>query len=130
MKGNLKRHIANVHIDNSSVESNEESTSKFIFLDRNDCNTTSTTVEDPDTNNELEHDFDLEEGNKVTEPPEERADEELDLLKLPVTDINTLYARLSEDGANTKKPSRRPLGKKLMTAIPLLKLRVVRLTIL
>lgn len=52
---------------------------------------------------ELEHDFDLEEGIKLTEPPEEWADEESDLLKLPVTDINTLHARLSEEYANTKK---------------------------
>ena len=102
-KGNLKRHIANAHVDNSSVESYEESTSKFIFLDRNDCNTTSATVEDPDTDDGLEHDFDLEEGNKLTEPPEERADEESDFLKFPVTDIDTLYARLSEEYANTKK---------------------------
>ena len=102
-EGNLKRHIANAHVDNSSVESYEKSTSKFIFLDRNDCNTTSTTVEDPDIDDELEHDFDLEEGNKLAEPPEERADEESDLLKLPVTDIDTLYARLSEEYANTKK---------------------------
>lgn len=72
-------------------------------MDRNDCNTTSTTVEDPDTDDELEHDFDLEEGIKLTEPPEERADEESDLLKLPVTDIDKLYARLSEEYANTKK---------------------------
>ena len=72
-------------------------------MDRNDCNTTSTTVEDPDTDDGLEHDFDLEEGNKLTEPPEERADEESDFLKFPVTDIDTLYARLSEEYANTKK---------------------------
>jgi len=102
-KGNLKRHVANAHVDNPSVESKEESTSKFIFLDRNDCNTMSTTVEDLDTDDELEHDFDLEEGNKLTEPPEERADEESDLLKFPVTDIDTLYARLSEEYANTAK---------------------------
>lgn len=72
-------------------------------MDRNDCNITFIIVEDSDTDNELEYDFDLEEGIKLIEFFEERVDEESDLFKFLVIDIGKLYVRLSEEYVNIKK---------------------------
>lgn len=72
-------------------------------MDRNDCNITFIIVEDSDTDNELEYDFDLEEGIKLIEFFEERVDEESDLFKFLVIDIDKLYVRLSEEYVNIKK---------------------------
>lgn len=72
-------------------------------MDRNDCNITFIIVEDSDTDDELEYDFDLEEGIKLIEFFEERVDEESDLFKFLVIDIDKLYVRLSEEYVNIKK---------------------------
>ena len=65
-KGNLKTHRDSVHVANSSVESNVESSSKFIVLDGS--------VENLDADDELlteGRNFDLEEEEKSIESPEE-----------------------------------------------------------
>ena len=108
-KGNLKGHMTKMHMENSSGESLEENSSKFIFLDR-DISEEEHISENDDhvlLSSLKEKDSDLEEVKSSGQPSEEKIEDEMVYLQPHSYDttIDALYAKLSTDflANNTKR---------------------------